>query len=429
MSHPGHFLLQKLASQAGVPAGAHLQIADRCNHACQHCYQVQGRKGELSLEELKAVLDDLAASGVMLLNISGGEATLREDFLDILRYARSKGFALRLFTNGYTMTPLLATELRQVGVLGVDVSVYSDTPEQHDAITRVPGSFRKTLAGIRALLEAGIRVHLKAPATSLVPDAGTRVERLAKELGHGTSVVTSMDITPMEHGDLSTKALSPSPEELLANGALKPWAPKADPVEAMHTARKERSCGACKDGVAILSNGDLRPCTDIVAPLGNLTKRKFLDIYKEASAGLVSSLTWNDIHGCRDCELLPACERCHAAASHEAGDLLGPYASGCMSATTRYRGSVGEVKFLPPAEGCEPNRSPKVGPFRIVEPGVLQAIPDRLTAEDEERRRKFPWIQPTREFLEEMSFGDTPSDIVRRRLPLVRSASLRWSIA
>ena len=49
----------------------HLQVADRCNHACKHCYQVQGEKGELSLDELKAVIDDLASAGLMLLNVSG----------------------------------------------------------------------------------------------------------------------------------------------------------------------------------------------------------------------------------------------------------------------------------------------------------------------------------------------------------------------
>ena len=104
MGHQGHALLQRLANAAGVPSGVHLQIADRCNHSCQHCYQVQGRKGELSTDELKAILDDLAEAGIMLLNISGGEATLRPDLLELLRHARQRGFALRLFTNGYTMT-------------------------------------------------------------------------------------------------------------------------------------------------------------------------------------------------------------------------------------------------------------------------------------------------------------------------------------
>ena len=70
-------LLRALADKRGVPSGVHLQVADRCNHTCQNCYQVQGEKGEMSIDEVKGVLDDLAAQGVLQLSVSGGEATLR----------------------------------------------------------------------------------------------------------------------------------------------------------------------------------------------------------------------------------------------------------------------------------------------------------------------------------------------------------------
>jgi AdoMet-dependent heme synthase len=419
MSFDGHAAIQRLAHEARVPAGVHLQIADRCNHACVHCYQVQGRKGELSNAEVKALLDDLARSGVFLLNVSGGEATLRDDLLDILRYARGLGFALRLFTNGYTMTRELARELAVIGMVAVDVSIYSDEPGQHDSITRVPGSHAKTVAGIRAMIAEGIRVHLKCPATSIVPDAAKRIERLAAELGGGVSVVTSLDITPMENGDASTRALAPDPRDLLARGSLEPWLPPDDLPAAVQAAREERSCGACRDGVAILANGDLRPCTDIVAPLGNVRDTPFLDLYRGAGAGMVSSLRWGDVHGCRDCDLLPGCERCHASASHEAGDLLGPVPSGCAFTTARYEAGAGGIEFLAPAPGCEPDRDPRLGPFRIVGKGVLQAIPDVLQPEDLARRRDFPWVQPSRDYLEAMSRGETPRS--PRRLPVLRS--------
>src|SRR5436190_2116965 len=82
------------------------------------------------------ILDDLQSAGVPIVDVSGGEATLRDDWLDVVRAARRRGFAVRLFTNGYTMTAAIATELKAIGVLGVDVSVYSDDPAQHDFITR-----------------------------------------------------------------------------------------------------------------------------------------------------------------------------------------------------------------------------------------------------------------------------------------------------
>jgi radical SAM protein with 4Fe4S-binding SPASM domain len=421
MGQPGHALLQRITNAAGIPSGVHLQVADRCNHACLHCYQVQGRKGEMSLDEVKAVLDDLAASGVVLLNVSGGEATLRHDLLDILRYARARGFAVRLFTNGYTMTPELARELRAIGLLGVDVSLYSDDPAQHDAVTQVPGSHARTLAGVRAMVEAGLRVHLKVPTTRASLDAGPRVRRLAAELGPTVGVVTSFDITPTETGDLASREMLAPPEELVAAGLMPPWSPDQDPDPS--ATLHDPTCGACRDGVAVLSNGDLRPCTDIVAPVGNLLDNRFLDLYRRPGPQLVRSLTWAHVHGCRDCDLRNGCERCHAHAANESGDLLGPYPSGCRSAVARYAGSVGEVSFDPPAEGCEPGRSPTLGPFRIVSPGVLQAVPDVLTEEDQERRRQVPWIRPDRAWLERMSHGERPGAPPRRRLPLLARSS------
>lgn len=421
MGQQGHALIQRIASAAGIPSGVHLQVADRCNHACQHCYQVQGRKGEMSLDEVKAVLDDLAASGVVLLNVSGGEATLRPDLLDILRHARARGFALRLFTNGYTMTPELARELRAIGLLGVDVSIYSDDPAQHDEVTQVPGSHARTLAGIRAMLEVGLRVHLKVPTTRASLDAGPRLRRLAAELGPNVGVVTTFDITPMETGDAVSREMLAPPEELVAAGLMRSWKPEdeADPDASL----AHPTCGACRDGVAVLSNGDLRPCTDIVAPVGNLLEERFLDLYRRPGPQLVRSLTWAHVHGCRDCDLRNGCERCHAHAANESGDLLGPYASGCRASLARYAGAVGPVTFAPPAEGCEPGRSPSMGPFRQLSPGVLQPIPDVLTEEDQERRQQFKWVQPDREWLEKMSHGERPLDRPRRRLPLLARAA------
>jgi radical SAM protein with 4Fe4S-binding SPASM domain len=420
MSLSGHYLLNEMTARVGVPSGVHLQVADRCNHACQHCYQIQGRKGEMSTAEIKALLDELAEAGIFLLNVSGGEATLRPDLLELLRYARGKGFALRLFTNGYTMTEALAREIRKIGVLSVEVSVYSDEAAGHDAVTRVPGSHARTVEGVRHLVAAGVRVHLKAPATAIVPDAFARARRLGEAIGGGISVITSSDITPMEDGDQASRELAAAPGELLERGAMRPWLPPDDLEAAMRETRAEASCGACRDSVTVLANGDLRPCTDIVAPLGNVRKRRFLDMYREPGAQMVRALTWGDVHGCRDCHFLPGCERCHASASHQSGDLLGPYAAGCVAMLARYEAGAGTLTLLEPDPACEPGRDARLGPFRIVAPGVVQAAPDVVTGVDEERRQVFPWVRPQRAFLEAMSYGDegAPPAKTRRRLPL-----------
>ena len=105
-------ILTRLEEQTGKPLRAMLEVSDRCNEVCLHCYQVQGQKGEMTTAQVKSVMDELAQMGVLIITISGGEATLRHDFIELLEHARKLGFAVRLFTNGLTMTRALALEQR-----------------------------------------------------------------------------------------------------------------------------------------------------------------------------------------------------------------------------------------------------------------------------------------------------------------------------
>src|SRR5450432_3901224 len=91
--------LLALARVACSPIWLHLLVADRCNHTCLHCYQVQGLKGELSREQLENLLREFRATGGFVVSFSGGEATLRDDLIPLLAYAHELGLATILFTN------------------------------------------------------------------------------------------------------------------------------------------------------------------------------------------------------------------------------------------------------------------------------------------------------------------------------------------
>jgi radical SAM protein with 4Fe4S-binding SPASM domain len=386
----GNALLRALSTRAGVPTGVHLQVADRCNHACQHCYQVQGQKGELSLDEVRGVIDDLAAQGVLTLNVSGGEATLRHDLVDILLHARSRGFAVRLYTNAFLIDEALADRLAAVGLHEVHVSLYAGTARDHDLVTRVPGSFARTVDGVRALRARGVRVVLKCPATSLTPDGARGVEALANELG--CALRKSGMLTPREDGSLLPLEVAASPASLVAAGLLTPWRPEGSAADrADHLA--SGSCGVGRGGVVVLPNGDVLPCTDTPLRLGNALDDGLAKVLHSSAIAIFKELTRAHVHGCRDCDLVTACQRCHATALYEGGDYLGPYASACGYARARYQAAVGAVEVLPPASGCEPLRDVQVGPYRIEREGQLRPIPDVRTAEDEARVMQHPWIR------------------------------------
>lgn len=389
----GAELLRSLALRHGRPMGVHLQVADRCNHACQHCYQVQGEKGELSFEQLCGIIDGIADAGVFTLNVSGGEATLRPDLLDILRYARGRGFALRLFTNGFLIDDAYAAALAEVGLLEVHVSLYSGVAAEHDAVTRVPRSFERTVGAITALRRLGVRVVLKTPATTLSVRGATGVEALARELG--CEHQASTDLTMREDGADDPWAVRVTPEELLRQGMLSPWAPSADEARARAEKLAKYPCGVGRSGLVVLPDGRLQACTDTPNILADLTRGGLAEALRDApERELFEGLTWSRVHGCRDCDLLPACHRCHATALREGGDYLGPYASACARARVRYGAAAGSLEVTAPSPECEPGRDPAVGPYAIVATGVIQPVHDVRTPEDEALALRFAWVRP-----------------------------------
>lgn len=135
----------------------------RCNLKCVHCYaQSEDRDypGEMSTEEGKAMIDDLAAFGAPVLLFSGGEPTIRKDLLELMHYAKDKGMRVVISTNGTLITEEKAKQFAEVGLSYVGVSLDGGR-ETHDSFRGLPGSFDKAIAGIRNSLNAGIKVGLR----------------------------------------------------------------------------------------------------------------------------------------------------------------------------------------------------------------------------------------------------------------------------
>jgi len=135
----------------------------RCNLRCEHCYSRSENKtydGELTTEEGKALIDDLAAFGSPVLLFSGGEPLMRRDLLELINYAVSKKMRAVISTNGTLITEERAIELSQTGLSYVGVSL-DGLRETHDRFRGVQGAFDQAIAGIRNSQQVGIKVGLR----------------------------------------------------------------------------------------------------------------------------------------------------------------------------------------------------------------------------------------------------------------------------
>ncbi|MBN1345745.1 MAG: radical SAM protein [Phycisphaerae bacterium] len=139
-------------------------ITRTCNLKCVHCYsdsEAKSYEGELSGQEVRRVLDDLAAFKVPAVLFSGGEPLIRPDLFELIEYARGKGLHVVLSTNGTLITPEIASRLVDLKLAYVGISLDSATPAVHDKFRGTPGAFERTMRGFRNCVEAGQKVGLR----------------------------------------------------------------------------------------------------------------------------------------------------------------------------------------------------------------------------------------------------------------------------
>lgn len=141
----------------------------RCNLRCIHCYASASDKNyadELSTEEARRLIEDLASYGVPVLLFSGGEPLMRTDLVELVAYAGKKGMRTVISTNGTLITGEMAQRLKEAGLAYAGVSL-DGVEKTNDRLRGIPGAFQAALAGIRNCREVGIKVGLRFTVSRL----------------------------------------------------------------------------------------------------------------------------------------------------------------------------------------------------------------------------------------------------------------------
>ena len=332
------FEMNQKALQLGIPISVHLDLTYRCNERCVHCYLNHDDHGEMTSAEIKGLLGQLAGAGVFFLTLSGGEVLMRRDFFDILAEARRLLFNVKVKTNGVMIGHEQARQMRELGVEQIQISVYSHRAEVHDAITKLPGSLKRTIAAIRFLKSQGSKVTIANVLMSgnLADNAG--VIQLAKELGVAYTVDPT--ITPKIDGDRSILNLRIDGSEL--HGVFRdprlvgdvdqfcavPPEPDADVMEGL-------PCSAGHTACYISPYGDVYPCVQFPLPCGNVRQQNFLDIWHDSKQlKEVRSIRAKDLTVCSSCAHVGTCTRCPGLAFME-GSMRGPSTADCEKSFQR----------------------------------------------------------------------------------------------
>ena len=145
------------------PLAGSIELTLRCNVRCKHCYILYpgATNDEMSTEQVKHVLDRLQEKGVLFLLMTGGEIFTRCDFEEIYLYAKQLGFIITLFTNATLIDEKKIAFLKKWPPRRVEITIYGHTEKTYEAVTGMPGSFRRFRNGIDLLLKNNLPIYLK----------------------------------------------------------------------------------------------------------------------------------------------------------------------------------------------------------------------------------------------------------------------------
>lgn len=259
-----------------------VSVTDRCNYKCVYCRtgEYGAQYPELGIDEYLRLIRIFVGLGIEKVRLTGGEPLLRRGLLDLLReLAKMRTHAgepldLALTTNGHLLDEL-AAPLKQAGLHRVTVSMDAVDAETFERITRVPGSFARVLAGIRAAREAGL-APLKVNCVLLRGFNDGEIEGFARFAREEDVVVRFIEFMPLEEDRLwSPQIVVPLKEIVERINRVMPLVPLA-PREPSETARRygfadgageigiiapvtEAFCGACSR-VRLTSDGKIRTC-------------------------------------------------------------------------------------------------------------------------------------------------------------------------
>jgi radical SAM protein with 4Fe4S-binding SPASM domain len=333
--------------ERNIPLYALIELTHRCNLRCCHCYLPSNESlDELSTDQFKEILDQMADAGTLFITFSGGEVFLRDDFFEIATYARKKNFAISILTNGTLIDEGVADRIRSLYPLSVEISIYGANSNLHDGITGVKGSFDKSINAIRLLKERDMRIKIKTPLMKQNFDRYKKIISLADKLKvryeFDPAICPKLDGShmPLEYRLGEHELLKIFSEPLLNPEIIEINEEKFHPRDQSEFLM----CGAGKTTCVISPDGDIYPCIVLRIPLGNLREQTFSEIWLSSENRKIRGINFQDLRVCTHCDLLAYCNRCPGIALLEDGDIFGPAGFFCKMAEVRK--SINEERLV-----------------------------------------------------------------------------------
>jgi radical SAM protein with 4Fe4S-binding SPASM domain len=295
---------------------AQIEITNRCNLQCLHCFNNSGipRSNELTTKEILSLLDTLSAMGVLHVTFTGGEPFMHPDVFTIIEHARKAPMSVDIFTNGTLITEDMVRKCKKIGIRQFNISVDSVDEAVHDRFRGKKGALRKTLHTIELLKEAGFAVKISISLSQLNKDKIVDMFKYFKE-----NNLQDFDMMPVRYSGRGVSGLAVSLDEYYCSlieqfTYLKKEFP--DGITKIHE-RKQEACSIGRDSIGIKSDGTVIPCPgcDRGPYLGNVRDIDLKKVWEDCEMlGIIRNTTTQTDKTCKNCKYLRFCSGCIANA-------------------------------------------------------------------------------------------------------------------
>jgi heme b synthase len=162
------------------------ELTRNCNLFCEHCRGSSGHiqyQDELTTEECHCLIGQILEVGKPIIILTGGEPLLRDDIVEIGRYAVDKGLTVVIGTNGTLITTDMAASLKKIPISRIGISLDFPHAELQDRFRGQDGAFAAAMDGIANARDAGIEVQINSTITSLNVAMLDELINLALDMG------------------------------------------------------------------------------------------------------------------------------------------------------------------------------------------------------------------------------------------------------
>ncbi len=304
-----------------------IEFSKSCNFRCPYCYVPHEKQleDELSLEEIRAVILQAKALGAGKIIVLGGEPSIYPHTPELIRFMRTNGLAVEMFTNGSGVSDDLAGILYEQKVRVV-LKMNSFDEALQNRLSGHAQAFRIIHAALSSLKAAGYpsENHFLAVSSIICRQNIAELPHIWQWLREQNIVPYFEIITPQANAGVN-EWLHVAPPQL-----EKFFRAIADLDERLFGRKWEiqpplvgNKCMRHQFSCLVTAKGDVQPCVGITLSLGNIRSRPLADIL--AGSQVLQDLKdyRKTIKGpCGDCDRARECYGCRGAAFQITGDYL-----------------------------------------------------------------------------------------------------------